>query len=215
MLFEKNDKILMIGDSITDAGRARPVGEGLGAAYGTGYVNVIKGLLDCSYPELNLRLVTMGCSGNTVKDLKERWQTDVIDLKPDFLSIMIGINDVWRQFDSPRQIEKHVLLDEYEATLDFLIEETLPILKGVILMTPYYIESNENDAMRSKMDEYGAVVRKLAIKHNAVFVDTQKAMNQMLEHCHSSALAWDRVHPNISGHSVLAKAFLKAVGYEF
>lgn len=215
MIFEKNDKIVMIGDSITDAGRARPIGEGRGAAYGTGYVNVVKGLLDCSYPELNLRLITMGCSGNTVKDLKERWETDVMDLKPDYLSIMIGINDVWRQFDCPLQVERHVHLDEYEATLDSLIVETLPILKGLILMTPYYIESNKSDAMRAKMDEYGEVVKKLAVKHNTMFVDTQAAINRILEHCHSSALSWDRVHPNISGHTVLAKAFLQTVGFEF
>ena len=215
MLFEKNDKIVMIGDSITDAGRARPVGEGLGAAHGTGYVNVVKGLLDCSYPELNLRVVTMGCSGNTVRDLKERWETDVMDLKPDHLSIMIGINDVWRQFDCPLQTERHILIDEYESTLSKLVEKTLPTLKSVILMTPYYIEPNENDAMRAKMDEYGRSVKRVAEKFGALFVDTQRAMNAILEHCHSSALAWDRVHPNISGHTVLAKAFLKAVGYEF
>ena len=66
-------------------------------------------LLSCMYPELGLRVINMGISGNQVRDLKDRWQTDVIDLKPDWVSVLIGINDVWRQFDSPYMPETHVL----------------------------------------------------------------------------------------------------------
>ncbi|MDA3798484.1 MAG: SGNH/GDSL hydrolase family protein [Kiritimatiellae bacterium] len=215
MKLEKNDKLLMIGDSITDVGRARPVGEGLFDAYGNGYVNFVKGLLDCSYPELAIRVVNMGCSGDTVRQLKERWQTDVIDQNPQWLSIMIGINDVWRQFDIPKQLENHIMLDEYEATLCELIGKVRPSLKGLVLMTPYYIEPCLDDAMRARMDQYGVVMKKLADQYDAIFVDTQKAMNGMLEHFHSSYLAWDRVHPNVSGHMALAKAFLKSIDFEF
>jgi len=215
MKIDKNDKLLMIGDSITDVGRARPVGEGLFDAYGSGYVNLVKGLLDCSYPELAIRVVNMGCSGDTVRQLKERWQTDVIDQDSQWLSIMIGINDVWRQFDLPKQLENHIMLDEYEATLCELIGKVRPSLKGLVLMTPYYIEPCTDDAMRARMDQYGAIIRKLAKKYDAIFVDTQKAMDGVLEHFHSSYLAWDRVHPNVSGHMTIAKAFLKAIDFEF
>jgi lysophospholipase L1-like esterase len=215
MKIDKNDKLLMIGDSITDIGRKRPVGEGLFDPYGNGYVNLVKGLIDCTYPELAIRIVNMGCSGDNVRALKDRWQTDVIDQKPEWLSIMIGINDVWRQFDIPKQTENHVMLDEYEETLCELIEQVKPSLKGLVLMSPYYIESSLDDAMRSEMDRYGAVMKKLAEKYDAIFVDTQKAMNGMLEHFHSSYLAWDRVHPNVTGHMTLAKAFLKAIDFEF
>ena len=102
-------KLVMVGDSITDAGRARPVGEGRGEAIGKGYVMMVEALLGAVYPEQWIRIVNQGISGNTVRDLKARWQADVLDLAPDWVSVMIGANDVWRQFDSPRQTEKHVL----------------------------------------------------------------------------------------------------------
>ncbi len=104
MKINKNDKLLFIGDSITDCGRARPVGEGVGdESYGSGYVNLVRGLLAVDYPEYNIRVVNMGISGNNICDLAKRWQTDVFDQNPNWLSIMIGINDVWRQFDRPFQ----------------------------------------------------------------------------------------------------------------
>jgi lysophospholipase L1-like esterase len=215
MLFGKNDKLVMIGDSITDCERLRPVGEGLFNAIGRGYVGNVEAMLTATYPELCLRIVNMGISGNTVRDLKDRWQSDVLDLKPDWLSVMIGTNDVWRQLDSPTQRELHVHIDEYEQTLEELVVRTKPLLKGLILMTPFFIDPNRNDTMRAKMDQYGDVVRRLAAKHSTVFVDTQAAFDRVLEHLYSAALAWDRVHPNQAGHMVLARAFLQAVGYRF
>jgi lysophospholipase L1-like esterase len=103
MKIEPGSKLVMIGDSITDAERARPVGEGLFSAQGRGYVSMVDALLGAVYPRHAIRVVNMGVSGNTVRDLKARWQTDVLDLKPDWLSILIGDNDVWRQFDTPWQ----------------------------------------------------------------------------------------------------------------
>ena len=210
-----NQKLVMIGDSITDAGRARPVGEGLFDAIGKGYVGNVDALIAATYPQLGIRIANVGTSGNTVRDLKARWQTDVLDLKPDWLSIMIGTNDVWRQFDIPRQKETHVYPEEYERTLDELVAQTKPSLKGLILMTPFYIESNPQDAMRAQMDRYGAIVKKLAAKHDAVFVDTQAAFNAVTQHLYAATLAWDRVHPNQIGTMVLARAFLNAIGYQW
>src|SRR5712664_4092770 len=83
-------KLVMVGDSITDAGRARPVGEGRGDALGKGYVMMVEALLGAVYPDQWIRIVNQGISGNTVRDLKARWQTDVLDLAPDWVSIMIG-----------------------------------------------------------------------------------------------------------------------------
>ena len=83
-------------------GRARPIGEGRADdALGRGYVMMVDALLGAVYPERMIRVINMGVSGNTTRDLKARWQRDVLDLKPDWLSIMIGANDVWRQYDSP------------------------------------------------------------------------------------------------------------------
>lgn len=214
-MLESKTKLVMIGDSITDCDRARPYGEGLFGAIGKGYVSLVDALLTAAYPERGIRVVNMGTSGNTVRDLKERWQTDVLDLKPDWLSIMIGINDVWRQYDLPAQTEQHVYIDEYEETLEALVKRTRPQLQGLVLMTPFYIEPNAEDPMRRTMDQYGEVVRKIASKYDARFVDTQAAFNQVLAHIYPGTLAWDRVHPNMAGHAVLARAFLQAIEYDY
>ena len=95
MKIHSNSALLMIGDSITDCGRVRPVVDG---DLGNGYVGLIHAMLSAT-------------SGNTVRDLAACRQSDVLDLKPDWVSIMIGINDVWRQFDAPLQPEWHVPLD--------------------------------------------------------------------------------------------------------
>ncbi len=198
---------------MTDCGRSQPIGEGLGDALGRGYVSLVDALLCAARPDLRIRVVNVGTSGNTVRDLKSRWQRDVLDLRPDWLSVMIGINDVWRQFDMPRKPEAGVAPNVYEATLREIISEVRPRLKGLILMTPFYIEPNTSDTMRARMDEYGDAVRRIALEQDAIFVDTQSAFAGVLEHYHSSAIAWDRVHPNHIGHMVLARAFLKAIGF--
>ena len=212
MLFEKNDTVLFIGDSISDYDRAKPVGEGLFNAWGHSYVACAGALLNCMYPELGLRVVNMGISGNQVRDLKARWQSDVLDRKPDWVSVLIGINDVWRQFDSPQMPECHVLPEEYERTYRELIERTLPHVKGMILMTPYYMEPNTRDPMRARMDQYGAIVKKLAEEFSLTFVDLQAGWDRLFQYMHSTNIAWDRVHPNQTGCMYIAKQFLSAVG---
>ena len=83
---------------------------------------LVEALLHSFYPELGIRVVNMGISGNTVLDLKARWETDVLELKPYWLSIMVGINDVWRQFDRPLITESHVDIVTYENELRALIK---------------------------------------------------------------------------------------------
>ncbi len=189
MKLNKNDKLVMIGDSITDCGRAQPVGEGLFEALGRGYVAQVDALLGSVYPELGVRVVNMGVGGNTVRDLEKRWQTDVLDLTPDWVSVMIGTNDVWRQFDSPGRTETHVGPDEYAETLDKLVARTLPTVKQMVLMTPFYLEPNRADAMRARMDEYGGIVKNLAAKHGALLVDTQAAFDEVLQHLYPATLS--------------------------
>ena len=215
MLFKTGSKILFMGDSITDAGRTQPVGEGLFGPYGTGWVNQVAGLLGEAYPERRLRLVNMGMSGYTVRNLAERWDLDVFQQKPDWVVVMIGTNDVWRQFDLPLQPEIHVLADEYRATLDRLVSETLPRVSGMVLLTPFYLEPNHTDAMRAAMDRYGDIVRETAERHSTRFADTQAAMAPLLANYHSSYVSWDRVHPSSIGHMAITRAFLDAVGFHW
>ena len=160
-------------------------------------------------------MVNTGIGGNTIRDLAARWQTDVLDLNPDWLSILIGINDVWRQFDTPFQLDGLVSLDEYATKLERLIQTTQPRLKGLILMTPYFIEPNKSDAMRTMMDQYGNAMRQLSVKYRTIFVDTQSAFYSVLQYRDPMSLAGDRIHPNQAGHMILARAFLKAVEYEW
>lgn len=212
-------KLLFIGDSITDAGR-EPMGEASPwgtAGLGRGYVSLVESWLLATRPEARIRVFNRGTSGHTVRDLAARWQTDVIDMQPDWLAVMIGINDVWRQFDTPLRVETHVLPAEYERTLDELVARTLASGCGVaperlVLATPYFIEANPADPMRVRMGEYGAIVRRLASRHGARFVDTQAAFDAVLAHAHPMTLAWDRIHPQSAGHMILARAFLTALG---
>lgn len=215
MLLKPNDKFVMIGDSITDVGRTQPYGEGLFEPYGKGYPNLVNALLGAVYPELQIRVVNVGTSGHTTRELKERWKRDVIDLKPQWVSCMIGTNDVWRHFDMPWQKEVHVQADEYERNLDELVAQTVSHVKGFVLMTPFFMELNKQDAMRAKMDQYGAIVKKIAAKYKTHIVDTQAAMDEALKYYYSGALGWDRVHPTSIGHMVLAKALVNELGFDW
>lgn len=214
MLFDQNDKILFIGDSISDYERTRPVGEGLCNAWGRSYVADVGSLLGCMYPEMHLRIVNMGISGNQCRDLEARWQTDVFDQNPDWVSVLIGINDVWRQFDSPEIKEQHVSPEDFRTCYERLIKSTLPRVKGMILMTPYFMEPNRDDPMRRRMDEYGAITKELAEKYHLTLVDLQAGWDKLFQHMHPMNIAWDRVHPNQIGCMYIAKQFLSAIGFK-
>lgn len=206
---ENGQTLLFIGDSITDTGRDRPVGqlEGLG----TGYVAMVAALLNANRPDRVLRILNTGISGNRVTDLKARWQTDVLDLKPDWLSVMIGINDVWRQFDCDMHMDQ-VHIDLFQSTYRSILEQARPSLKGLVLMSPYLLEANPKDPMREKMDEYGKAVAALAAEFDAILVDVQAAFDAYLQHRPTQSLCGDRVHPNNTGHMIIAQAFLNGTG---
>lgn len=214
LLFARGDKLVIIGDSITDAGR-KDAGEGLFDAIGRGYVAQVDGLLGAVYPQRAVRVINKGTSGNTTRDLKVRWQKDVLDLNPQWVAVMIGTNDVWRQFDVPRISEQAVPIAEYERNLAELVTATRPRVKGLVLMTPFYLEPNRSDPMRAQMDRYGAVVKRLAAAHGALLVDTQAAFDRLMQHAYPAEVAWDRVHPNHIGTAVLTRAFLDAVGFSW
>ena len=212
MIFDDNDVLLMIGDSITDCGRTRLECPGIEPSLGNGYVSMVAATLTRRHPAKAIRIINRGNGGDTSRGLVGRWQRDVLDLDPNWLSIKIGINDVWRQFDSPDNPAAGVPIDEYEANLDGLLATTRPLVKGIILITPYFIEPNRAEPMRAMMDEYGGVMKALAEKHGTLLVDTQTPFDAALAEHHPLHFCADRVHPNPMGHYLLAGAFLEAVG---
>lgn len=215
MIFEAYDRIVFAGDSVTDMGSTQPVGEGLFDALGTGYVRIIDSLLAAWYPETPLRITNSGVSGNTSRDLLARFSRDVVSLKPDWVSICIGINDVWRQFDSPGFMKEAVENSEYRENLRKMILLVKDKTKGVFIASPYYIEPLREDKMRQKMDQYGQICKELANEYGCRFIDFQSMFSKYCGYRHSSSLSWDRVHPNQVGSVLMAKTFLKQCEFDF
>jgi lysophospholipase L1-like esterase len=215
MKIHPNSTLIMIGDSITEWGRETPIREDALESLGSGYVHFVHCLIAAADPSLRLQILNMGVGGNTVRDLAARWENDVMAQAPDWLSIMIGINDVWRQFDTVVPKDQQISVDEFSGTLERLIAMIRPRLHGLVLMTPYYIEPDRTDPMRAMMDRFGEEVRRLAAKFQAEIVDTQTAMDLALREYSPAELAADRVHVNAVGHMILARAFLKAVDYSW
>lgn len=214
MIIGKNERIVFAGDSVTDDGRARPIGEGLWEGTGNGFVRLTETILTVDYPELNIRCTNMGVSGNTSRDLLARWDADVTALDPDWIVLCIGFNDVWRQFDTPQCPDCACLPAEYEANLNAMADKARAQGAKLIFMTPYFLETNTADPMRKRMDEYGAIVKKVAKERGCKCVDLQAAFAELLKYRHPCNITWDRVHPNKLGSLVIARALIKALEYE-
>lgn len=215
MILEDGDRIVFAGDSVTDMGSAQPVGEGLFDNVGRSYVRIVENMLAAVYPERKIRVTNSGIGGNTSRDLLARFDRDVTSLDPDWVAICIGINDVWRQFDTPAMFDAQVMPDEYESNVEKMILALKGRVKGIFLLSPYYMEPNREDAMRARMDEYVEICRKLSEKHGAVFVDFQKLYEDYCKVRHSTYIAWDRIHPNQVGATLMAREFLSHCGFDY
>ena len=215
MIFQNMDRIVFSGDSVTDMESVNPVGEGLFDNVGHSYVRIIENMLAVYYPEIKIRVTNSGISGNTSRDLLARFDRDVVDLNPDWVSICIGINDVWRQFDSPAIPDCHVMPDEYAQNLETMILKVKDKVKGVFILTPYIMEPNSEDMMRSRMNEYVQICSDLAQKYGCIFVDFQKMYEDYCRIRHSSYIAWDLIHPNQIGATLMAREFLKKCDFDY
>lgn len=202
MILKENQRIVFAGDSITDDGRKRPIGEGLWGGTGNGYVRMVETFLAVDYPELNVRCTNMGESGNTSDDLLERWDSDVNGLKPDIVVMCIGVNDVWRQFDCPGFSDYAVTPEEYEKNLNAIADKTSA---KQIWLTPYYLESNLSDPMRARMEEYAKIMKKIADRRGIDCIDLQAEFDKYLKHRYPAYITWDRVHPGWVGSLIISR----------
>jgi lysophospholipase L1-like esterase len=134
-MLSKNATILFQGDSITDGGRSR--NEDLNHVMGHGYAYLVAARLGADHPELGLRFLNRGCSGNRVVDMYGRWREDALNLKPDVISILIGVNDVGSEFKR----NAGVPAAKYEKVYRLVLEESREALPGVrfVLMEPFYV----------------------------------------------------------------------------
>ena len=137
----------------------------------------------------------------------------MIALRPDWLSVLIGINDVWRSYAGPP--EDAVQIEEYRTNLRTLLAGAVEATGcRLILAEPYLIEPDRTEPQRAQSDHYVAVVRELAVEFDALLIRAQDAFDRVLTHRPSTHWSPDRVHPNAAGHAVIAGAYLAAIGWQ-
>lgn len=201
---EPGSRILFQGDSITDAGRgAAP--EGLGC----GYVQIAAGILRATWPEQALEIVNRGISGNRAVDLVARWDRDCIALKPDVVSVMIGVNDTWRRFDSgdPTPAEK------FEESYRTILRRTRDELGAKIVMLEPFVLPCPPDrvAWRADLDPKIDAVRRLAREFADVYVPLDGIFAEACVRVRPEYWAGDGVHPSNAGHALIALEWVRAV----
>lgn len=207
-------RILFQGDSITDAGWNRNDSFDLGK----GYPRVVGGRLGYDYP-LEYEFLNRGISGNRIVDVYARIKADIINLKPDYMSLLIGVNDVWAELIHENGIDA----EKFYKIYDMLIEEictALPNLKIMILL-PYVLEGNatvsteENpgrfEYFKAEVAKRSEKAKMIAEKYNLPCIDLQTLFEEAVKKTgDSSYWVWDGVHPTITGHELIARAWLKA-----
>ncbi|MGE9293891.1 MAG: SGNH/GDSL hydrolase family protein [Puniceicoccales bacterium] len=204
--FKEKQTILFIGDSITDCGRSRENPEELGR----GYANMVAAFFSALHPEMRLRFLNRGISGNRATDLADRWHEDCIALRPSWVSILIGINDVWRRYDSNDPTSVELFEEKYRKILNDTQQQ---IGAGLIMLEPFVLPCPPDRIdWRDDLDPKIQVVRKLAREFKAIYVplDGLFAASSMLRE--PEFWAGDGVHPSQAGHALIAHHWLTHVG---
>lgn len=202
-------RILFQGDSITDCGRSRENDN----YRGNGYAGLVMSELYYDYPG-KYEIINRGVSGNRVTDLYARIKGDIINLKPDYMSLLIGVNDVWHEF----MANDGVAVEKFERVYDQLLSElveALPNLK-IMILEPYLTKSTateENwEAFSGEVAKRAAVAKKLAEKYGLVYVPLQSKFDEMIKKHPEPYWTMEGVHPTECGHELIAREWLK--GFE-
>lgn len=204
--FKDNDLILFTGDSITDCSRDRENPHSLGM----GYVAMICGRLGLDHPEMNLKFRNTGISAERTSDLLKRWDRDCLNLKPNWVSLMVGVNNVYYRYDRNDPTTVDVFESEYRELLQQINDNTQAKL---ILCSPFQLPINEFVAgMREDLDPKIAVIKKLAEEFDAIWIDFDAAFVAAQQRHIPSYWAEDGVHPSIAGHALMAETWLGIVG---
>lgn len=212
---EKGYTVLFQGDSITDGNRTR--NNDWNHVMGHGYAYLISSRVWYNSPEKEFRFFNRGISGNQITDLADRWQTDTLDLKPDLLSILIGVNDTWAAVKG----DQSCTLERFETTYRTLLEKTLQQLPDTQLVfcvpfiLPVGMVKDVWDACQIELAPRQAIVRQLAGEYKAICVDFQGAFTEASEKVSPEYWIWDGIHPMPAGHELMARVWLKQVGKKF
>lgn len=201
---------LFQGDSITDGNRGRNTD--LNHIMGHGYAFSIASRLGADFPEKRLVFYNRGISGNKVGDLAARWQKDTLDLKPNVLSILIGVNDA-----GTRIKEGAPTLDQYEETYKSILDQTRARFPEVlfVLCEPFILPvknvKDKWELWHTEITKQQVIVEQLAKTYNAVYVEFQKVMDKACRKAPADYWMWDGVHPTVAGHELLAREWIRMV----
>lgn len=208
---EPNNTILFIGDSITDVNRDRENDEDLGH----GYPTLVGAHLLHKYPGYDLKIYNRGIGGDKVIDLKKRWEKDCLELNPDVVSILIGINDVWEIMDAGSK-ETEEDLAKFEENYRYLLKTLAQRTDArVILMEPFVLPyPKDRQNWRSYLDPRIQIVRRLANDYHAAFVPLDGLINAKgIENDYQTYTGDDGVHPTLTGHALIADAWIRHLNF--
>ncbi len=211
-LFGNGNTVLFQGDSITDAGREKEQElPNNSRSFGSGYAFLAASALLNALPEKQLTIYNRGISGNKVYQLAERWQKDCLDLKPDVLSILIGVNDYWHMRNGNYDGTLEVYENDYRALLQ-LTKEKLPQVKLVICQ-PFAVTNTSavDETWVEPIKGYQAVAKKLAGEFDTLWVPFQEVFDEAVKHAPATYWTGDGVHPAMPGAQLMAEAWLRVV----
>jgi len=204
--------LLFQGDSITDCGRnRRSTAANDPGGLGTGYPLLLASEVRNRRTDRDYQVYNRGVSGNTVEDLRARWNTDTLALKPSVLSILIGVNDIWHT----RGGTYNGTVEKYEAGYDALLADTRDALPPVwlIVMEPFVLRTGAvSDDWFPEFDRYRAVAKRVAERHKATFVPLHDMFQDLARKAPSSYWLGDGVHPTLAGHAAIADEWLARTG---
>ncbi|SHL42974.1 Lysophospholipase L1 [Chitinophaga jiangningensis] len=209
---KKDYTILFQGDSITDVGRKRDAdAANNGAALGGGYAFLAASELLWQHPDKNLSIYNRGISGNKVYQLAERWDADCINLKPNVLSILIGVNDYWHKHNGKYDGSSKVYRDDYDKLLD-RTKQKFPDLQ-LIIGEPFAVKGVKavDDTWYPEFNEYRAAAKEIADKYKASFIPYQAIFDKAVQSAPASYWTGDGVHPSLAGARLMAQAWLDCV----